>query len=673
MNKHTFRRLLAYATLLKKPILLAMLLLALSVCAELAGPFIAKQMIDNNILGIERAWYRTDADGRFAVSYDGAKYKREDRFADGEARGAPARVLQVGRSFYFLHGELAFDGARSVQNGVLTIESGAERQQYAATKLTINELFAFYRPELGELFALAGAYFGLLLVSAVLAYGQRYMLQVAANRIIQNMRNDVFAHIQRLPIRYFDDVPAGKVVSRVTNDTEAVRELYVTVLANFFSGIIYIAAILGALFLLDTTLALFALPMVPILAIWIYVYRKYASRYNQMIRARLADLNGMISESIQGMSIIQAFRREKETMKEFAHFNDDHYTYQNKLLHLNSVTSHNLVHLIRSTLFLIAVWMFWGHWLGAVVTVGVLYAFIDYMNRMFQPIVGIVSQLANLETALVSASRVFELMDEEGTAVADGEMGRYQGQVVFDRVHFAYKEGEYVLKDIRFTARKGETVALVGHTGSGKSSILNLLFRFYDVKPGEGTIYIDGTDIRTVPVQHLRRHMGIVLQDPFLFTGTIASNVSLNEPTISREQVVAALRDVGAYEMFMSLPHGIDEPVVEKGSTLSAGQRQLISFARALAFDPAILILDEATANIDSETEAIIQRALDVVKRGRTTFIIAHRLSTIRSADQILVLDRGRIVEQGTHDQLMQLGGKYSQMYELQQGDKAPA
>jgi ATP-binding cassette subfamily B multidrug efflux pump len=400
--------------------------------------------------------------------------------------------------------------------------------------------------------------------------------------------------------------------------------------------------------------------------VWILIYRKFAAKYNHVIRSRLSDINGMINESIQGMPIIQAFRKEKETMAEFHEMNDEYFKYQNKLLSLNSITSHNLVNVFRNIVFIAVIWLFAGDWLGAAVSVGVLYAFIDYMNRMMHPIVGIVNQLSNLEVARVSAERVFTLLDEPGIEVSDSRMERYKGNVSFDEVTFGYKPGEDVLKNITFRAKQGETVALVGHTGSGKSSILNLLFRFYDVE--RGTITVDGIDVRDMPKQQLRQHMGIVLQDPFLFTGTIASNVSLDDPTISREKVEQALRDVGAYDMFMQLPGGLDEPVIEKGSTLSAGQRQLISFARALAFDPAILILDEATASIDTETEAVIQQALDVLKRGRTTFVIAHRLSTIRSADQILVLDHGVITERGDHDDLMQQGGKYFAMYQLQLG-----
>ncbi|QMV45010.1 ABC transporter ATP-binding protein [Cohnella cholangitidis] len=662
------KRLFQYALNYKKPILLALALLLLAVGVELIGPFLAKRMIDTNIMGIEKPWYETKQDEKYAVSYDGGWYKREDHFAEDETKGREVRVLQSGRSYYFVDAAgVPNTGKRTFGDGLLTIarEDGS-KQRFPALKLTAGETYEFYKPEFRSIFLLAISYVGLLLIGAVLAYWQRLLLQVSANRIVRKMRNDVFRHIQRLPVQYFDNLPAGKVVARVTNDTEAIRELYVSVLANFFSGIIYIAAILGAVFLLDTRLALIALPFVPILYVWIVVYRKFAAKYNHVIRSRLSDINGMINESIQGMPIIQVFRKEKETMAEFNEMNDEYYKYQNKLLTLNSITTHNLVNVFRNVLFIAVVWMFAGDWLGAAVTVGVLYAFIDYMNRMMNPIVGIVNQLSNLEVARVSAERVFTLLDEPGVEVSHERMERYQGNVSFENVSFGYKPGEDVLKNITFKAKQGETVALVGHTGSGKSSILNLLFRFYDVE--RGAITVDGVDVRELSKQQLRQHMGIVLQDPFLFTGTIASNVSLDDPSISREKVEQALRDVGAYDMFMQLPGGLDEPVIEKGSTLSAGQRQLISFARALAFDPAILILDEATASIDTETEAIIQGALDVLKRGRTTFVIAHRLSTIRAADQILVLDRGQITERGNHEELMQQGGKYYAMYQLQLG-----
>jgi ATP-binding cassette subfamily B multidrug efflux pump len=667
--KQTGKRLFQYAAIFKKPLLIALLFLSVAVATELAGPFIAKKMIDTHILGIEKPWFETMSATKTekAVPFEQTFYKRGDNFADGELKGKEVRILQVGTQFVWVDQPIVFDGVRKLaDDGKLTITQGTEKAEYAAKKLGIQELYMFYEPEFIGLMKLAGLYFVLILIGAGFTYGQRYLLQSAANRIIQRMRSDVFAQIQRLPINYFDNQPAGKVVSRITNDTESVKDLYVQVLANFFTGTIYIVGIIVALFILDYRLALFTLPVIPLLYVWIIVYRKYASHYNHEIRERIGSINGMINEAIQGMTIIQAFRRQKETIQEFEQLNDEYTSYQNKLLSLNSMTSHNLMNVVRNLFFFGLIWYVGGSSLNSLITVGVLYAFVDYLNRMFHPMVGIVNQLPNLERAIVSADRVFELLDEQGIDVATEKADRYLGNVKFEHVRFAYKEGEDVLKDISFEAKQGQTVALVGHTGSGKSSILNLLFRFYDVN--EGRITVDGRDVREMPKQLLRQHMGIVLQDPFLFTGTIASNVSLDDPSITRERVEAALREVGAAEIFKSLPHGIDEPVIEKGSTLSAGQRQLISFARALAFDPAILILDEATASIDTETEAIIQAALEVLSKGRTTFIIAHRLSTVKSADQILVLDHGEIVERGSHEELMGLHGRYYQMYQLQQG-----
>ncbi|MBD1383389.1 ABC transporter ATP-binding protein [Metabacillus arenae] len=666
----TGRKLLNYALQYKRTLIAALLMLAVAVGAELMGPLIAKKMIDDHILGIESRWYEAK-EGPKAVNYQDSWYKRSDHFSPGEEKGDVARIIQVEREYYFIPQDLSFDGERKVNNGKIIIERGEEIAVYNnVNQLTNNQLFAFYKPEIPGLLQLIAIYFGMLVISSFFHYGQHYYLQVTANRIIQKMRQDVFEHIQRLPIKYFDNLPAGKVVARITNDTEAIRELYVAVLATFFTSAIYITGIFIALFLLEVKLAFICMVILPILAVWSIIYRKFASEYNHKIRSLVSDLNAMINESIQGMTIIQAFRRKNETKKEFEELNESHFHYQNKLLSLNSLMSHNMVGFLRNLAFVALIWYFGGASLTAntAISLGVLYAFVDYLNRLFQPITGIVNQFAQLEQARVASERVFKLLAEKGTNVNDEQISRYKGNVTFDDVTFGYNENEPVLKNISFQAIQGETVALVGHTGSGKSSIMNLLFRFYDVQKGQ--ITIDGTNIQDMSRQQVRQHMGIVLQDPYLFTGTIASNVSLDHEKISKEQIEKALKDVGAEELLKHLPKGFDEPVIEKGSTLSSGQRQLISFARALAFDPAILILDEATASIDTETEAVIQEALEVLKKGRTTFIIAHRLSTIKNADQILVLDHGEIVERGSHDELMKQKGKYFQMYKLQQGNQ---
>lgn len=664
----TGKRLFQYALKFKGIIIAALIMLTIAVIADLAGPFVAKKVIDDHITGIESQWYQTEPTQE-AVKYKGNFYKKAVYLESDEEKLAEVRILQVGRQFLFVEGKILFDGSREFRDGTLTISKGGDMETYPATPLSSAEVFDFYKPEITPILKLLSFYFGLVIISAIFQYGQHYLLQKSANRIIQRMREDVFAQIQRLPIKYFDNLPAGKVVARVTNDTEAIRELYVTVLSNFFSSGINIIGIYIALFILNPPLAAICLILLPILYIWMIGYRKFASRYNHVIRAKISDINGMVNESIQGMHIIQAFSKEKQTRKEFENLNNEHFRYQNKMLRLNSLTSHNLVNVLRNIVFVVFIWYVAGQSLSATaaLSLGMLYAFVDYINRLFQPVQGIVNQLANLEQALVAGERVFELLDEDGIDVEDVTLERYKGNVTFDQVNFAYKDNDYVLKNISFEAKQGETVALVGHTGSGKSSIMNLLFRFYDIQSGK--IKIDGKDIMSFSKQDLRKYMGIVLQDPFLFTGTIASNVTLNDPSISRETVEKALKDVGADRVLKHLERGYDEPVIEKGSTLSSGQRQLISFARALAFDPAILILDEATSSIDTETEQIIQHAMEVLKEGRTTFIIAHRLSTIRNADQILVLDHGEIVEKGNHDELMARKGKYYQMYQLQQGE----
>ncbi|WP_308637544.1 ABC transporter ATP-binding protein [Paenibacillus silvisoli] len=552
---------------------------------------------------------------------------------------------------------------------ILCFAVGAELGGPYITKTIIDKHLSLDKRDLSAVLQLLGLYLGLLLAASVCNFTQSYLLQTTALRIIKNMRIDLMRHIGRIPLKYFDNTPIGQVVSRIANDTEAVRDLFMSFMATFVVSFVQLTGIYTALFILDVRLALFTLLVPPLFVVVMYVHLKYSKVFITIMRARLSDMNAMINESIVVMPIIQAFRREKLTIDEFEVLNEDRYVNQVKQFRVFSLSSRNIVGTVGSLLTAYVVWHFGSQSLQTAISFGVFYAFIDYLGRVFQPIIGIFDQLTNAQRAFVSAEKVFAIMDMEGQDVEDtAGVKRPEGVVKFDNVTFAYKEGENVLKHISFEARRGETVALVGHTGSGKSSIMNLLLGFYE--PQSGVISIDGRDIKGMSKQALRKHMGIVLQDPFLFAGDIKFNVSLYNKDITLDRVKSALREVGAAPFIEQLPNGYDEEVVERGSTLSSGQRQLISFARALAFDPSILILDEATASIDSETEGLIQQALKVVSEGRTTLVIAHRLSTIREADQILVLHRGEIVERGNHKELMALQGRYYKMYQLQTGEK---
>ncbi|MFS1007761.1 ABC transporter ATP-binding protein [Enterococcus casseliflavus] len=517
------------------------------------------------------------------------------------------------------------------------------------------------------LIQLLAGYLLVNLIGSLFRYISLLQLRKMSNSIVKKMRDQLFDHMHKLPVSYFDQIPAGKVVARITNDTEVLRSnFYVIVISNLLSNIIQIIGAFIALFLLNRTLGAAMLILIPILGIWQHFYTKYASRYNLAMREYISQISGQLNEFVQGMAIIQAFQRENQLQKEFNETVEKWFKTGRKYLLLDSSIAWGLGNLLRNSTILILITTLAAFFLDGrlAISAGLLYAFIDYINRLYDPIEGLVQTITNVQQSLAAGQRVFGFADQPVEKQQSEQLTVTNGDVSFQQVTFGYDPEQAILHDINFDVAAGETIALVGHTGSGKSSILNLLFRFYD--PQQGKIVVDGQVIADYDRHSLRDSMAIVMQDPYLFTGTIASNIGMNDPKITEAMIIDALKQVGADYLLSRYEKGIHHPVVEKGNEFSSGERQLISFARALVFDPKILILDEATSHVDTETESIIQKAMTVLQKGRTTFMIAHRLSTIKQADQILVLDQGKIVERGTHASLVQGQGIYQQMYQMQ-------
>ncbi|MCM3568125.1 ABC transporter ATP-binding protein [Neobacillus mesonae] len=524
------------------------------------------------------------------------------------------------------------------------------------------------RLEFKPLLLLGSAYMGIQILKSILLFFQLVKFQEIALYIIQQLRIDVFSKVQALGLKYFDKTPGGSIVSRVTNDTEAIKDMFVTVISTFIQSGFLLIGIFITMFILNVKLALFCLIIIPILLFVMVLYRKWSSRFYLDMRERLSQLNAKLSESLQGMSIIQLFRQERRLRREFGSINEQHYNAGMKNIKIDGLLLRPAIDMIYILALIIVLSYFGITSFTHSIQIGVIYAFVNYLDRFFEPVNQMMMRLSLYQQAIVAGFRVFRLLDEE--EIAPKQVGMpleiAKGEIEFKNVSFSYDGKLDVLKNISFTAKPGETVALVGHTGSGKSSIINLMMRFYEFDRGE--IIIDGRSIRDFSKDELREKMGLVLQDPFLFYGTVKDNIRLHNNSMTDQQVEEAAKFVQAHPFIDRLEDGYEHRVVERGAAFSSGQRQLIAFARTIAANPKILVLDEATANIDTETEEAIQTALAKMRKGRTTIAIAHRLSTIQDADCILVLHKGEIVERGTHQELLAQMGLYHKMYLLQNG-----
>ncbi len=536
------------------------------------------------------------------------------------------------------------------------------------TKIAVDKYIA--NSDYHGLFIISLLLLGSLFLQAAIQYFLTYYTQYLGQKTIYDLRTQLFKHTQRLALKYFDKTPIGRIVTRVTNDVEALNQLFSSGIVMVFSDVFIIIWILAFMFFMDVKLSLVTLSVLPVLIYGTFLFRKKVRESYRDVRLHLARLNSYMQEHVTGMNVVQIFRKEKDELNHFAKINDDY-----RQANIRSIFYYAIfypgVEILSSIAIGLIIWYGGGEVVQSSLTVGVLFAFLQYTEMFFRPIRDLSEKYNIMQTAMASSERIFKLLDNK-TFVNNPEnpknLEKIKGQIEFKDVCFAYNKDEYVLKNISFKINPGETVAIVGHTGAGKTSIINILTRYYDIQ--KGSILIDGTDIRELDKKDLRKFISIVLQDVYLFSGTIKSNINMSNDEISLDKVIESAKIVGADKFINDLPGKYDEIVKERGATLSVGQKQLISFARALAYDPQILILDEATSSVDTETEILIQKAIEKLLVGRTAIVIAHRLSTIQSADKIIVLHKGEIRETGNHQELLAKRGIYYKLYQLQYKDQ---
>ena len=511
-------------------------------------------------------------------------------------------------------------------------------------------------------------YYALFLLRVLFTFLGQYSFARVAHSIVRDLRQESFENIEHLGMVYFDQTPAGAIVSRLTNDTQAVADMFSSIFSSFLGSVFILVVTLVTMFSLNWRLTSLIVLFLPVMLSSILLYQRLSNRLLKLVRSKLSDLNVKLSESIEGMRIIQAFGQENRLIKEFETINSEHLDYTVRYLNINSLFLRPAMSLLKILAYAVILAYFGFTWQIAGVTAGVMYAFVQYINQLFNPLIDLMQNYSVLQTSMVAADRVFEIMDckDYEPKQTNLPLKITDGKIEFRHVSFSYDGKHDILKDISFSVKRGETIAFVGATGSGKSSIINLFLRFYEFERGE--ILIDNQNIKDYGQAELRRNVGLVLQDPFLYHGTIASNIKMYQENLGREEIIEATKFVDAHDFISRLPANYDSPVTERGATFSSGQRQLLAFARTIASKPKILILDEATANIDSETEELIQSSLRKMRQGRTTIAIAHRLSTIQDANCIYVMEQGRIIESGTHEKLLTLNGTYYKMYQLQAG-----
>lgn len=640
---------------------LATVLVLFIIAVELYRPIIIGNAIDQYINGYYHPYVEADVSASDAVNWNGLVLSRDQ--AVSKADSASFYQIFLWKDHYYMAENLTRAECTALQNADTSVLKNYVRE--GAQKLTSNDLKVLRQNDFKGILK-AGILFLLLLFSGFfLNLADTWLLQKMGQQIVYKLREETFTHIHSLSLSFFNTTPVGKLVTRVSNDTEAVNELFSTILVKLFKNVVKIIGYAVVMLSINVKMAGISFLLLPLVAILTFVFRHLSRKAYQITRNKITELNTFLSEHISGMKLIQIFAREKEKYSEF----------EGKSMELYRANFREIMTfaIFRPSIYLVSVIaMILVIRTGSLsvligsLSLGTLFVFITYISSFFEPIQELSEQLGTLQSSIASAEKIFSVLDVKPEIVspADPAPVNILGEIEFRHVWFAYEEENYILKDVSFVIHPGEKAAFVGATGAGKSTILNLIGRYFDIQKGQ--ILIDGIDIHEIDLDVLRGAIGQVQQDVFIFTGDIKSNISLNNEAISPDDVRRAAEIVNADPFIQKLPHGYDEPVTERGSTLSAGQRQLLSFARTLAYDPKILVLDEATANIDTETETLITQALARLMDGRTTIMVAHRLSTIQHADKIIVMHHGEIKESGTHQELLAKDGLYKKLYELQ-------
>lgn len=640
---------------------LATVLVLFIIAVELYRPIIIGNAIDQYINGYYHPYVEADVSASDAVNWNSLVLSRDQ--AVSKADSASFYQIFLWKDHYYMAENLTRAECTALQNADTSVLKNYVRE--GAQKLTSNDLKVLRQNDFKGILK-AGILFLLLLFSGFfLNLADTWLLQKMGQQIVYKLREETFTHIHSLSLSFFNITPVGKLVTRVSNDTEAVNELFSTILVKLFKNVVKIIGYAVVMLSINVKMAGISFLLLPLVAILTFVFRHLSRKAYQITRNKITELNTFLSEHISGMKLIQIFAREKEKYSEFEGKSMELYRANFREIMTFAIFRPS-IYLVSVIAMILVIRTGSLSVLNGSLSLGTLFVFITYISSFFEPIQELSEQLGTLQSSIASAEKIFSVLDVKPEIVspADPAPVNILGEIEFRHVWFAYEEENYILKDVSFVIHPGEKAAFVGATGAGKSTILNLIGRYFDIQKGQ--ILIDGIDIHEIDLDVLRGAIGQVQQDVFIFTGDIKSNISLNNEAISPDDVRRAAEIVNADPFIQKLPHGYDEPVTERGSTLSAGQRQLLSFARTLAYDPKILVLDEATANIDTETETLITQALARLMDGRTTIMVAHRLSTIQHADKIIVMHHGEIKESGTHQELLAKDGLYKKLYELQ-------